>query len=190
MKPLISLLLVEPSSIIREGLRTILSQSGQFNLLAPLSDASNLDKNVRTSAPDLLVVNPTLLTSSLHLSEVRQQRPNMAVVGLVYQYVDPQTLQQFKSILDIREPQNNIVQLLADSCSETASQAATESYDLSSRETEVLVLLTRGLSSKEIADKLCISVNTVNTHRKSITRKTGIKSVAGLAVYATLQNLT
>ena len=62
-----------------------------------------------------------------------------------------------------------------------------EDYDLSDREQEVLVLVAQGLSSKEIAAKLNIAVNTVNTHRKSITKKTGIKSVAGLAVYAMLK---
>ena len=58
-----------------------------------------------------------------------------------------------------------------------------EDYQLSDREQDVLELVAQGLSSKEIASKLSIAVNTVNTHRKSITRKTGIKSVAGLAVY-------
>lgn len=62
-----------------------------------------------------------------------------------------------------------------------------EDYQLSEREQEVLELVAEGLSSKEIADRLRIAVNTVNTHRKSITRKTGIKSVAGLAVYAKLR---
>jgi DNA-binding CsgD family transcriptional regulator len=38
-----------------------------------------------------------------------------------------------------------------------------------------------------VAARLNISINTVNTHRKNITRKTGIKSVAGLAVYAMLK---
>ena len=62
-----------------------------------------------------------------------------------------------------------------------------EDYSLSDREQEVLELVAQGLSSKEIAEKLNIAVNTVNTHRKSITRKTGIKSVAGLAVYVMLK---
>ncbi len=62
-----------------------------------------------------------------------------------------------------------------------------EDYNLSDREQDVLELVAQGLSSKEIADRLKIAVNTVNTHRKSITRKTGIKSVAGLAVYAMLK---
>lgn len=63
-----------------------------------------------------------------------------------------------------------------------------EDYNLSDREMEVLELVAQGLSSKEISSRLNIAVNTVNTHRKSITRKTGIKSVAGLAVYAMLKN--
>ena len=63
----------------------------------------------------------------------------------------------------------------------------TEDCQLSDREQDVLELVALGLSSKEIAGRLNIAVNTVNTHRKSITKKTGIKSVAGLAVYAMLK---
>ena len=63
----------------------------------------------------------------------------------------------------------------------------TEDYQLSDREQDVLELVAQGMSSKEIANRLNIAVNTVNTHRKSITRKTGIKSVAGLTVYAMLK---
>lgn len=58
--------------------------------------------------------------------------------------------------------------------------------DLSSREIEVLVLLTKGLINKEIADKLNISLTTVISHRKNITEKLGIKSVSGLAIYAVM----
>lgn len=58
--------------------------------------------------------------------------------------------------------------------------------DLSPREIEVLVLLTKGLINKEIADKLNISLTTVISHRKNITEKLGIKSVSGLAIYAVM----
>ncbi len=56
--------------------------------------------------------------------------------------------------------------------------------ELSDREIEVLSLLVQGLSNKEIADKLIISIHTVVTHRKNIIQKTGIKSQAGLTIYA------
>ena len=60
---------------------------------------------------------------------------------------------------------------------------------LSDREKDVLVCLSKGLKNNEIADELNISVHTVITHRKNIVRKTGIKSVAALTVYAILNNL-
>ena len=61
--------------------------------------------------------------------------------------------------------------------------------DLSDREKEILVSVAEGLLNKEIADRHNISINTVITHRKNITRKTGIKTVAGLTVYAILNGL-
>ena len=64
-----------------------------------------------------------------------------------------------------------------------------ERLELSAREKEILVSVAQGLLNKEIADKHNISINTVITHRKNITRKTGIKTVPGLTVYAILNNL-
>jgi len=58
--------------------------------------------------------------------------------------------------------------------------------DLSAREIEVLVLVSKGYINKEIADKLNISLTTVITHRKNITEKLGIKSVSGLTMYAVM----
>lgn len=60
-------------------------------------------------------------------------------------------------------------------------------HDLSPREIEVLVLLTRGYINKEIADRLNISLTTVITHRKNITEKLGIKSLSGLTIYAVMR---
>ena len=60
------------------------------------------------------------------------------------------------------------------------------SHDLSAREIEVLKLITKGFINKEIAEKLNISLTTVISHRKNITEKLGIKSVAGLTIYAVM----
>lgn len=55
---------------------------------------------------------------------------------------------------------------------------------LSGREAEVLTLVARGLSSKQIAERLGIGLTTVISHRRNISEKLGIRSVAGLVVYA------
>lgn len=73
---------------------------------------------------------------------------------------------------------------------ETISHEDVERGELSVREKEVLRLLVKGKINKEIADELCISVNTVITHRKNITSKTGIKSVSGLSIYALMNGIS
>ena len=190
MKPKTNLLIVEPSDIIRAGIESMISDD-QFALLAPLRDyPSDLPQRLARLQPDLLLLNPTLIPSParMQLAALTQARPSMAIVALVYQYVEPQVLEGFKAVLDIREQGSHVAQKLRQCC-QSDQEAANESYELSDRETEVLLLVAQGCSSKEIADRLNISIHTVNTHRKNITHKTGIKSVAGLAVYAMLHNL-
>lgn len=60
---------------------------------------------------------------------------------------------------------------------------------LSDREKDVLIEVVKGLSNKEIADTLCISIHTVISHRKNISRKLDIHSPAGLTIYAIVNNL-
>lgn len=61
--------------------------------------------------------------------------------------------------------------------------------ELSEREKDVLIALVNGMSNKEIADKLFISIHTVISHRKNITNKLNIHSVAGLTIYAIVNHL-
>mgnify|MGYP003398591321 FL=1 len=60
---------------------------------------------------------------------------------------------------------------------------------ISDREKDVVISLVQGMSNKEIADHLCISINTVITHRRNIARKLQIHSAAGLTIYAIVNNL-
>ena len=67
---------------------------------------------------------------------------------------------------------------------------AAQNFDaLSDRERDVIISLVQGMSNKEIADHLCISVNTVITHRRNIARKLQIHSPAGLTIYAIINGL-
>ena len=106
-------------------------------------------------------------------------------------YVDSETLQYFDGILDIygegQQMPKKILKILERAHPKT--DPTTENVELSDREKEILITLAQGLANKEIADKLCISTHTVISHRKNIVRKTGIKTVAGLTLYALFNNL-
>jgi DNA-binding CsgD family transcriptional regulator len=80
----------------------------------------------------------------------------------------------------------NLQQLFA---SEGNNPVSEKSKELSSRETDVLKCIVQGLTNKDIADNLNISLNTVLTHRKNITSKLGIKTVSGLTFYAIMNGL-
>jgi DNA-binding CsgD family transcriptional regulator len=71
----------------------------------------------------------------------------------------------------------------------STNQGKESDTELTRREIEVLQLLTKGHSNKEIADHLFVSTHTVISHRKNISEKTGIKSASGLTMYAILKNI-
>lgn len=61
--------------------------------------------------------------------------------------------------------------------------------ELSAREKEIVSCVAKGMSNKEIADRLCLSINTVTTHRRNIARKLQIHSPAGITIYAIVNKL-
>ena len=78
---------------------------------------------------------------------------------------------------------NSVISAFANADVETSSEV------ISDREKEVIIAVVQGMSNKEIADHLCISVNTAITHRKNIARKLQIHSPAGLTIYAIVNGL-
>ena len=60
---------------------------------------------------------------------------------------------------------------------------------LSDREKDIIACVTKGMSNKEIADSLYLSVHTVTTHRRNISNKLQIHTTAGLAIYAIANKL-
>ena len=122
--------------------------------------------------------------------QMSQNYPNINRVALVTSYVDKNILKYFKEIIELNDNKQKVISKilnLLNNNDETASQ--NESVDLSNREVDVLVCVAKGMTNKDISDMLNISVHTVITHRKNIVKKTGIKSVSGLTVYALLNNL-
>ena len=93
--------------------------------------------------------------------------------------------------ITLRSSQETIIEQLQQLfTSDSSSNTTTENNkDLSSREVDVLQLIVKGITNKEIADKRNISLNTGRTHRKNITAKLGIKTVSGHTFYAIMNGI-
>lgn len=87
--------------------------------------------------------------------------------------------------------QNKLLKSLTENLvkNETLSPDGTFFSPLTQREQEVIKLIAQEYSTKEIAKKLHISVNTVETHRKNLISKLNVKNVVGLAIYAYRNNI-
>jgi DNA-binding NarL/FixJ family response regulator len=102
-------------------------------------------------------------------------------IALIYSFFDEEIIRKFDDTILVTATPDQIARKLGQM---NYVNDKNQQEDLSDREIEVLSELVKGLSNKEIADKLNISIHTVISHRKNINEKTGIKSLSGLTIYA------
>ena len=164
----------------------------QISIVSQLDRIDRVEEKLAAYNPDILIINPLLIAYDFNeqFLKICRDFSNVIPVALVSTYVDAGILKQFKDVIEINDSKQKVVSKIFNLLNDNnLDQDKPESVELSNRETDVLVALVKGLTNKEISDRLFISVHTVITHRKNIIRKTGIKSVSGLTVYALLNNL-
>ena len=191
-KNIFNIIIVETSHIIYEGISSILSNTGQsFNILQAESLNELQQLNLKTKT-DLVIINPVLIQNIIKdFQLIKKDFNNTNWIALAYTVAEPNILSLFDSIVYINDTPNKIIStvqklLLPQQHQDNQNQ---KQETLSEREIDVLKLLVSGNANKEIADKLNISTNTVISHRKNISQKTGIKSVSGLTIYAVVNNI-
>lgn len=186
------IIIVEPSPIVSAGLASYFDDCKQISIVSQLDRIDRMEEKLAAYNPDILIINPLLIAydSNEQFLKICRDFSNVIPVALVSTYVDAGILKQFKDVIEINGSKQKVVTKIFNLLNDNKlTQDKPESVELSNRETDVLIALVKGMTNKEISDKLFISVHTVITHRKNIIRKTGIKSVSGLTVYALLNNL-
>ena len=183
-------IICEASEIIANGLTEIINGMAQFDVVARLDSPEHLSEKMLATDANILIVNPMLLGFIYKdfIAQLSKDHPQVTVIALVTSYLDHSFLTPYNGVIEINDSKAKII----DKMNEFVQSDTTKKNDdveLSKRETDVLVAVAKGMMNKEIADLMNISIHTVISHRKNITRKTGIKSVSGLTVYALLNNL-
>ena len=185
--------LVVPSEIVARGLREIFTYSADFEVGESFRDLSKaVESRLRILDPDVVIVDPSVLD----FRSRKDGRTRLAdicdsiVIALAVSGVTEDVLRQYDGSISIYDTGEEVLRKVRSSVdSRSLEPSQNEGGELSAREKEILVCVAKGMLNKEIADKLNLSIYTVITHRKNITRKTGIKTVAGLTVYALLNGL-
>lgn len=176
--------IIESSEIINEGLAIKIKNTTYFgNVLSYFSLETFLSTH-KNKEVHVLLANPNQLTKyEKEFKKWYQTSSVELLIAIVYQIYSDEQLKIFHDSYSILEPFNQLVRKITNYRT-SSTNAKNEIRNLSDRENEVLKYLAKGLSVKEIADKMFLSPHTILTHRKNISQKTGIKTIAGLTVYA------
>ncbi|MFR9650043.1 MAG: LuxR C-terminal-related transcriptional regulator [Rikenellaceae bacterium] len=183
----VKIAIVETSDIIRIGIEHIVDSKPQLSIVH--SDKEFIE--VLREEVDILIINIDKLAAKGR-GVVAELYPNADIIGIIYGYSSPDQRAVCDGVIDIYDSPSKVAQTLCqgvDIKEEDTLTPKVEAGELSEREMEVVAAVARGLISKEIADTLNISIHTVMAHRKNISRKTGIRSISGLVVYALLNGL-
>ncbi|VBB48448.1 conserved hypothetical protein [uncultured Paludibacter sp.] len=185
-KEKINIIIIESSFILYQGLLKAILSSNLSIQVSQADDLSEAEKTLRKFPESILIANPSI--AQYNNKEFQSFRKNWASshwIAFTYQLFDEQLLSLFDAVININDTPEKITDVIKNQLySDDSNTVNTTEKLLSEREIEVLKQLALGLSNKEIADKLNISINTVITHRKNISQKTGIKSASGLTIYA------
>ncbi len=183
------ILIVVPSAIAAKGLEQVFNDLGEFEVCAILRDLSG--QELRSMAPDVVVVDPNLFDYASRSSVKARvaEYSDAAVIAFTISPLDEEQQRQYDAVIGLMDTPPAIIKKVRAALEDRTEAPRAEGEELSQREKEILICVAKGMLNKEIADLYNISIYTVITHRKNITRKTGIKTVAGLTVYALLNNL-
>ena len=184
------IVIVEPSPIVAIGLKSLIEEMKDFEVTSVVTDNCNYYvERIISADPDIVILNPTIqdYKSRSNVEDIVSRTGCNFVVALVSQLIDDETLKEYHAVLELYDNTDKISFKLKKLIN--TEKHKEETYELTSREKEILVCISKGMMNKEMAEKLNLSIHTIITHRKNITKKTGIKSVSGLTVFAILNNL-
>ncbi len=207
----ISILIVDDHQMMIDGLISFFLEEENFTIIGSAQSASQALKLVAITPPDIVLADINLpdMTGIELTKEIKQIKPEVQVIALTmhnersliqkmieagasgYVIKDSSIAELTEAIKVVSEGGNYLSKEAQKSFFSQGEHAEQVTGDLqqfrvrlTAREMEVLGLITKELSNKEIANTLFISERTVETHRKNIFTKTKTKSIVGLIKYA------
>lgn len=211
-----NLLLVDDHSLIRAGVRALVLDIPGYAVIGEASDGSQLLEMVEQLSPDIVLLDISMReTGGLEaLQRLKRVRPQSKVL-ILSMHTDPALIMQAlesgahgyllkdttaTELEHALEALRNNERYLSPAIAHTViDQALTrnqksqpdvaDSHNLTARQLEILRLIVRGKSTREIANGLGLSVKTVETHRAQIMKRLQIYDVAGLVLFAVREQI-
>jgi DNA-binding NarL/FixJ family response regulator len=116
---------------------------------------------------------------------------DIRLVAFISSFIDPSALGKYDEAISILDDLDTLTLKISrlQNIKPTGEEESDSTESLSLREKEIVVCIVKGMTNKEIAEKLFLSIHTVITHRRNISKKLQIHSTAGLTIYAIVNKL-
>lgn len=211
----IKVILADDHKIVRAGLRSLLESGGQIDVVAEAENGRETVSLTKKLNPDVVVMDVAMpdMNGVDATQKIARQNPDSRVLALSghpaglfitgmleagakgYLLKDVATEELILAIKTVANGRIYVSPSVSDTLVEDYLQRVKgevgPDYDaLSTREREVLQLVAEGRSTAQIANKLSLSERTIETHRKRIMDKLGLRSIAQLTKYAIRKGIT
>ncbi len=215
MKKTYRIVIAEDHTILREGLRALLSAEAGFDVVGEAEDGRAAIRCCEDLVPDLVLMD--LSMPRMHgfeaIKEIKRQNPDVKIIALTVHKTDEYILATLQAGADgyllkdathselVMAIKNVLMgkRYLSPGISERVIEGYLEGREtlktksawdtLTRREREILKLIAEGYKNKEVADYLCISLKTVEKHRANLMKKLDLHSAAELTAFAVEKGL-
>ncbi len=208
--------IADSNELIRLGLRVLLNTELQVTIVGEANRSCELLELLGAFDVDVVIIDFTSSGFDINdLSQIKRNFPNVGILAVtpdqsaqvlvdalrsgITSYVKKDC--SFPEIIEAVNETKNGNMFFCGQILETISEAnldvedididafSCEAVVISKREGEIITFIAEGYTNTQIAEKLFLSAHTINTHRKNIMSKLGVKNTAGIVMYAVKSNL-
>ncbi len=207
----IKLILADSNDLIRIGLRSILSVRAEISIVGEAKSSDELIQQVKNFKPDIVLIDYTSKDFEIDvIPRILQENKDVKFVAITHEQTGATIINALRSGVMSHVKKDCSLGEIVDCVRDTANgqkffcgqilerireedinveniefdELTCAPISLSERELEIITLIAEGDTNMQIADKLCLSAHTVNTHRKNIMKKLGVNNTAGIVLYA------
>jgi len=204
----INILIVDDHKIVRQGLKALLIGEKEIKIVAEASDFIEVSEILKTITPDIIILDISLPQKcGIEIAEeITNNHPNIKTIMLSANVNEENIIKSIKAGAKGFLPKDTskeefvnavkavfsgneyfgdeISQIIYKSYVKIIKSPKEESPNLTEREIEIIKLIGESLSHKQIADKLSISIRTVETHKKNILEKLNLQNSVDIVKYA------
>lgn len=182
----ISIALMMPSAILASGLTSVIRRLSDVQCSITEIGGENYFEELSKLHPSILIVDPVNCPLQWDALKSSSSSP-IKIIAVLVQQMPKESLKWFDDTISVYDTAATIMETVRRNA--MTGEDDDRGKELSPREKEVIVGIVKGLSNKEIALEMNVSVNTVMTHRRNIAAKLHIHTPAGLTIYAIVSNL-